>query len=51
MFCVCQRYTNGGRRGSFFSETGEKKELNYFFFEKNADSSLREEKKNIVPHS
>ena len=35
----------------FFSETGEKKELNYFFFEKNADSSLREEKKNIVPHS
>jgi len=30
---VCQRYTNGGRRGSFlFSETGEKKELNYVFF-------------------
>ena len=25
----------------FFSETGEKKELNYVFFEKNADSSLK----------
>jgi hypothetical protein len=32
--CVCQRYTNGGRRGSFLSETGEKKELNYVFFRK-----------------
>ena len=28
-----------------FSETGEKKELNYFFFEKNADSSLRKKRR------
>ena len=32
-------------------ERKREKELNYFYFEKNVDSSLREEKKNIVPHS
>lgn len=39
---VCQRYNNGGRRGSFYFLVHERKTEKRitFLFEKNADSSL-----------
>ena len=43
MFCRCQRYTNGGRRGSFSfvarrERKRKRKKIFILFFEKNADS-------------